>query len=107
MIVELEDNLEAIQTGNVLVDFYTTTCGPCKRLAPVLEELSQSQEFSSIKIAKMEVTKNPMASQMFGVMSVPTLMFLKNLQVKEVSYGFSNKGAIESMMRRHISNGHG
>lgn len=103
MIVELEDNLEAIKTGNVLMDFYTTTCGPCKRLVPVLEELSMAKEFSNVKIAKVEVTKNPTASQMFGVRSVPTLMFLKNLQVKEVSYGFSNKGAIESMMRRHLS----
>lgn len=99
MVMEVQ-NLESISRGNVLVDFYTTTCGPCRALNPVLEELSK--EFQNVTIAKVEVTKNPDASQMYGIMSVPTLMFLQNAQVREIRCGFSNKSDLQGMIRKHM-----
>lgn len=86
--------------GNVLVDFYTTSCAPCRALNPVLEEISN--EFASLTVAKVEVTQNPQASQEFGVMSVPTLVLMQDSKVKEVQNGFSNKNAIRSMIQKHI-----
>jgi thioredoxin 1 len=103
MVVEV-DNIDTIKNGNVLVDFYTTTCGPCRALNPVLEEIDQ--EFDNVQVAKIEVTRNPAASQVFGVMTVPTVMFLQDSQVKEVSQGFSGKADLTSMIKRHL-NGHG
>ena len=97
------DNLETIREGKVLVDFYTETCGPCKTMAPVLEEVSE--QFSNVKFAKVELTRNPMASQMFGVMSVPTVMFLQDSQVKEVQRGLSinMKEDLKSMVQKHLN----
>lgn len=99
MVVEVSD-LSSIQKGNVLVDFYTTSCGPCRAMHPMLEEMSK--EFQNVTIAKVEVTKNPLASQMFGVMSVPTMMVLKDSKVQEVSMGFSDKKKIRSLLEKHF-----
>lgn len=103
MVVEVKD-LNTIREGNVVIDFYTPTCGPCKSLAPVLEAISE--EFLDVKIAKVDVTKIPAASQVYGIMSVPTVMFMRDSQVKEVARGFLNKGLLCSMIRRHLKNGH-
>jgi thioredoxin 1 len=102
MVMEVQ-NMDAIREYNVLVDFYTSTCAPCKAMHSVLEEISN--EFSNIKIAKVEVTKNPEASQIYGVMSVPTVMILQDSKVKEVSRGFMNKNLIVQMIKRNL-NGH-
>lgn len=105
MVIEVESkNLDTVKDGNVLVDFYTSTCGPCKALQPVLEEISNEFD-NQLKVAKIELTKTPEASQMFGVMSVPTVMFLKNSKILDVSYGFSNRDSIRSMVSKHLSNG--
>jgi len=100
MVMEVSD-AKIIQKGNVLVDFYTTTCGPCKALHPVLEEISK--EFKNLTVAKVDVTQNPHVTQMFGVMSVPTVMFLKDSKVQDVSYGFSGKNALTSMVKKHLN----
>lgn len=100
MVIEIND-ISAVRNGSVLLDFYTSTCGPCKLMQPALEEISR--EFSDLKVAKIEVTENPEASQMFGVTSVPTVMFLKDSKVQDVSYGFSSKDALRSMVSRHMS----
>jgi len=69
-------NLSAVRNGNCVLDFYTTTCAPCKALHPVLEEISD--EFKDVTVGRVEVTKNPVLSQAFGIMSVPTVMVLQN-----------------------------
>jgi len=94
-------NIDAIRKGCVLADFYTSTCGPCRALNPILEEISQ--EFKNLMVAKIEVTKNPIAAQMYGVMSVPTVMFLKDSKVKGVSRRFSGKEAIRSMVQKSLA----
>lgn len=101
MVVEVMD-MNAIKEGNVLVDFYTPSCGPCRTLNPVLEAISE--EFADVKVAKVDVTKNPAATQVYGVMSVPTLMFMKDSHVKGVSRGFSTADAIKSLIRKHFTN---
>lgn len=102
MVMEVQD-METIRSGDVLVDFYTSTCGPCKMMNPVLDEISE--QFSNLKVAKIEVTKNPEASRMFGVMSVPTLIFLRDSKVREVSRGFLDKNKLVAFVKKNL-NGH-
>ena len=102
MVVEIKD-MDTLKTGDYLVDFYTHSCAPCKAMHPVLEEISK--EFSEVTIAKVEVTNNPQASHMYGVMSVPTLMVLRDSKIKEVTRGFQNKAMIRAMLEKHVRNG--
>jgi len=99
MVHEVTD-LGAIMKGNVLVDFYTTTCGPCRALAPIMEEVSQ--EMPELRVAKVEVSKCSDASQIFGIRSVPTVMFLQDSKVREVSHGMTTKSTIVSMVKKHL-----
>jgi thioredoxin 1 len=100
MVTEIS-NVDSIRTGNVLVDFYTKTCAPCKALHPVLEEISN--EYKNLTVAKVEVTQNPDLSQRFGVMSVPTVVFMQDSKVKYVSTGFSTKENFKSLVRKYYS----
>jgi thioredoxin 1 len=99
MVTEIT-NVASIQKGNVLLDFYTSTCAPCKMMAPALEEIAK--EFTNLTVAKVEVTRSPDVSQMFGVMSVPTVILLADSKVKEMSCGFSSKENLKSMVRKHL-----
>jgi len=100
MVVEIQD-VDSLKTGDYLVDFYIHTCAPCRAMQSVLEEVSQ--EFG-ITLAKVEVTKNPQASQQYGVMSVPTLMVLRDSKIKGVSQGFQSKANIKAMLEKHVRN---
>ena len=64
----------------VLVDFFADWCGPCKMLAPIVEALSTEYE-GKIKIGKLNVDEAPETAQAYGIMSIPTLLFIKNGEV--------------------------
>ncbi len=78
MLIHLKDENfdQLIGKGRVLVDFYADWCGPCKMLAPVLEELSR--EKSDVVIVKVNVDEHPDLAQTYGVMSIPTLIYFEN-----------------------------
>ena len=65
-----------VSNGIVLVDFYATWCGPCKMLAPVLEEVASDRD--ELKVVKMDIDENMELAKTYGVMSVPTLMLFKD-----------------------------
>ena len=84
----------------VLVDFYATWCGPCKMIAPILEEIAE--EHPEYVIAKVNVDEEPGLAQRFGVMSIPTLVVVKGGQVVRQEVGARPKGQIVSMVQAHL-----
>ena len=81
----------------VLVDFYAEWCGPCKMLAPILEELSKEYE-GKWKIGKCNVDDSPNTASKYGVQSIPTLIFVKNGEIVDSAIGFQSKEALKEKM---------
>ena len=77
----------------VLVDFYADWCGPCKMLAPVLEELDTEYD-DRVKICKINTDEEPALAAQFNVSSIPTLLFIKDGKIAGQSVGFLPKAAL-------------
>jgi len=67
-------------SGIALVDFFAEWCGPCRMMAPVIEEIAQENTNQEVKIGKINVDESPQTASQYGVMSIPTLIFFKNGQ---------------------------
>ncbi|GAC1443272.1 MAG: thioredoxin [Chloroflexota bacterium] len=85
----------------VLVDFWAEWCGPCRMIAPVLEKLADEYS-SSLKIAKLDVDRNPQTMTKFGVQSIPILILFKDGQPVERLVGFMPKERLLSRIKPHI-----
>ena len=85
----------------VLVDFWATWCGPCRMLAPIIEEIANENE-GSLKVGKVDVDEVPALASRFGVMSIPTLIVLKGGKVVEQAVGARGKADIAAMIERHL-----
>jgi thioredoxin 1 len=87
-----QDVLKA--TGPVVVDFWAEWCGPCRMIAPALEEISKSLN-GKVKIVKLNVDENPGTAAKFGIMSIPTLMLFKDGQLASRQVGAAPKQKLE------------
>lgn len=92
---------EVEQDGTVLVDFWAPWCGPCKMIAPVLEQID-SEVGSQLKIVKVNVDDNPGSAGRFGVMSIPTLIVFKDGQPVDKVIGFQPKEALMATVGKHL-----
>lgn len=91
-----------IAKGNVVVDFFATWCGPCKRLGPVLHQIAEEPAFQSVTFIKLDVDKNPDLTQQYGVRSMPTILFFSNGKELGRSSGFNGKVALETSIRQQF-----
>jgi len=85
----------------VVIDAYTDWCGPCKMMAPVIDELAR--EFAGKAVfGKLDVDANPQTSAQFGIMSIPTLLFFKNGEYADTSVGFGGKEALKKKIEEML-----
>ena len=82
----------------VLVDFWATWCGPCRMLAPVIEEIA-NEYAGNVKVGKVNVDDERELALEYGVSSIPTVMVFQNGEVKETSVGYRPKEEIEQMLK--------
>ena len=80
----------------VLLDFFASWCGPCRMVAPILDEIAAERE--DIKVCKVDIDEQPELASRYRVMSVPTLMVMKNGQIMEQSIGAKPKHQILAMV---------
>lgn len=102
-IVNATDQTFASETGEgvVLADFWAPWCGPCKMIAPVLEELD-SEMGDKVKVVKLDVDENQETAGKFGVMSIPTLMVFKDGEKVDQVVGFQAKEALVELLNKHL-----
>ena len=87
-----EENFDRVLQENavVVVDFWATWCGPCKMLAPVIEELARDFEGKAV-VGKVDVDENESLAMRFGIMSIPTVLIFKNGEPIDKHVGFRQK----------------
>lgn len=79
-----------ISSSTCFVDFYTSWCGPCKMLTPVIEELDENGSFGDIKILKIDAEECPEISREYKIQAVPTLMLFKGGEAIKTAMGYMN-----------------
>lgn len=89
-------------TGVVLVDFWATWCGPCKMIAPIVEQIASENE-GKITVGKLDVDANGQTAMKYGVMSIPTLILFKDGQPVERLVGYQPKERLMSKIKQHLN----
>ena len=108
----MSDNVKEISSENfnqevleselpVLVDFWAEWCGPCKQLAPTVEDVA-NEMVGSIKVCKMDVDSNQDLAVQFGVRSIPTLLIFKNGEVASTQIGAISKQQLEEFIETEV-----
>ena len=98
-----EEAFDKLITGDVpvLVDFWATWCGPCRMVAPILDELA-NQFGDKLIVAKVDVDEQGELAQRFRVMNIPTLMLFKQGQLVDKAIGARPKAALEQMLNKAL-----
>ena len=94
------ENFESLKSGAqpLVVDFWATWCGPCRMLAPIIEELSKEYE-GRITVGKCDVEDNEDLAAEFGIRNIPTILFFKNGEVVDKVVGAVGKAKIDEKMK--------
>ena len=94
---------EAIQNAElpVLVDFWATWCGPCRMIAPIVEEIADTFD-GRLDVYKIDVDEAEQAAMQYGIMSIPTLMVFKNGEEQERIVGYRSKDELVSVLEKYL-----
>lgn len=95
------DNFITQSDKPVLVDFWATWCGPCRMLAPVVEQVSE-ENADKLTVGKVNVDDCPDLAMKFGVMSIPTLILFKDGQIVDKRVGYQPKNELDEMIRQAL-----
>ena len=105
-VIEFNDqnfDSDVLEAGTpVLVDFWSVWCGPCKAIAPIVEEIANDYS-GKIKVGKMDVDRNNQVAMRYGIRSIPTLLVFNNGEVVDQVIGNVGKESIESMLNKALS----
>jgi thioredoxin 1 len=88
-------------TRPILVDFWAEWCGPCRRLAPTVDELATDYD-GRVVVAKMNVDENPATPMRFSIRGIPTLLLFKGGQIVEQIVGLADKASLKRMIDKHV-----
>ena len=86
----------------VLIDFWAVWCGPCKMIAPVVEEIASEYQ-GKLKVGKLDVDNNPETSVKFGIRSIPTIMIFKGGEPVDRIVGYQPKQQLLGKLQRHLA----
>lgn len=95
---------EVESDGVAMVDFWATWCGPCRIVAPVVEQLAEQYAEKGLKVGKLDVDANPQTAARFGVRSIPTVLFFKNGEVVDRLVGAMPKPYFEEKIEALFRN---
>jgi len=85
----------------ILVDFWAEWCGPCRRLAPTVDELATDYD-GRVVVAKMNVDENPAVPMRFSIRGIPTLLLFKGGQIVEQVVGLADKASLKKLIDKHV-----
>lgn len=94
---------EIVDSANLaMVDFWATWCGPCKIVAPIVEDLADDYGDRGLRVAKLDVDANPETASRYGIRSIPTILFFKKGEMVEKVIGAVPREQLEAKVKEHL-----